>query len=267
MPVPTACEQWKSARANLSEGAFSGSVAGCSAGDVAADGRAHTLLLVNVYRALVGLPPVALDAARNAGSQACALMMDANQQLSHTPPNSWKCFTGLGAATAGQSNIATTAAVQAVGLYMTDPGNPTTIGHRRWILSNSLGPIGVGSTNQYSCMSVLGGNGNAALPYAAWPPPGSVPIQAWHVAAESLDATGWSIQSDAIELSGAKVSVKDAGQDMLVDTVVLLPNYGSASALRFNPKGWKAAAGHTYQVTVAGASKPLSYAVTVVDCP
>ncbi len=265
--MPTACEQWKSARANLAEGAWSGALASCSAGDVAAEGRVRALALVNLYRALAGLPPVLLDAARNNGAQACSLMMDANKQLSHFPPNSWKCFSDLGAATAGESNIATTAGVQAVDLYMTDPGNPTTIGHRRWILSNSLGPIGLGSTNAYSCMSVLGGNGNAGQAYAAWPPAGEVPFEAWNVTFESLDSTGWTIQSDGINLAGGKVSVADGGKDMPVGTVELLPNYGSATALRFNPKGWTAAPGHTYDVSVTGASKAVNYSVTVVDCP
>jgi len=261
------CDTWHTARANLTEGAWSGALSSCSAGDVAADGRAHALALVNLYRELVGLPAVGLDDAKNQGAQACALMMDANKQLSHFPPNSWKCFTDLGAQAAGKSNIATTAAVQAVDLYMTDPGNPTTIGHRRWILSNSLGSIGVGSTSGYSCMWVLGGNGNAGKEFVAWPPPGEVPVQAWNVVFEPLDATGWTVQSDAIDLSGGKVIVTEGGMELPVETVVLLPNYGSATALRFNPKGWKATAGHTYEVTVTGASKPVQYAVSVVDCP
>ena len=44
---------------------------------------------------------------------------------------------------------------------MVDSGNATTIGHRRWILSNSLGPIGIGGTDRASCMWTLSGTGRA----------------------------------------------------------------------------------------------------------
>lgn len=261
------CDQWQAARANLSEGSWSGSVAACNAGDTSADGRQHALALVNLYRALVDLPPATLDDTRNAAAQECALMMHANTQLSHTPPSSWKCYSDTGAGAAGKSNIATTPGVQAVDLYMVDPGNETTIGHRRWILSNSLGAIGLGSTNGYSCMWVIGGGQNAGKKFVAWPPAGQIPIDAWSVSFTSIDSTGWTVQSDSIGLGSAKVKVSDNGADMPVDTVVLGSGYGSTSAIRFNPKGWKAQAGHNYEVTVEGASEPISYVVEVVSCP
>ncbi len=263
----TVCDQWKAARADLSEGTWSGALDGCNAGDTSAEGRANALALVNLYRAMVGLPPATLDAERNAAAQECALMMHANGQLSHTPPQSWKCFSDKGAGAAGKSNIATTPGVQAVDLYMIDPGNETTIGHRRWILSNSLGAIGLGSTNGYSCMWVIGGGNDAGKKFVAWPPAGQVPIDAWNVSFVSLDATGWTIQSDSIGFGGAKVTVKDDGKMLPVETVVLGAGYGSTSALRFNPVGWKAQAGHNYEVTVTGATEPLSYVVEVVACP
>lgn len=264
----TTCDLWKTVRADMSEGTWSGSLAGCNAGDVSEDGRDHALAMVNLYRGLAGLGAVGLDAGYNDAAQSCALMMHANNALNHFPPSSWKCFSDLGAGAAGKSNIATTPGVQAVDLYMIDPGagNASTIGHRRWILSNSLGPIGLGSTSEFSCMWVIGGVGNAAKEFTPWPPAGEVPIQAWNVTFESLDSTGWTIQSDTISFAGAKVTVNDGGQDMPVTTAELLPNYGSAHAVRFTPKGWKAQAGHTYAISVQGSSKPVSYSVSVVDC-
>ncbi len=260
------CARWKNDRAGLTEGVWSGSVASCTPGDDAAPGRDNALTLVNLYRWLDGLPPVALDAQRSTAAQACALMMQANGQLSHTPPMSWKCYTSSGAQAAGSSNIATAAGVGAVDLYMVDPGNPMTMGHRRWILSNSLGPIGVGSASAFSCMWVIGGSGAADKPFTAWPPAGKVPYQAWQVSFQNLDQTGWTIQSDPIQLAGAKVKVTDGASDLPVDTVDLLPNYGANAALRFTPKGWQTAPGHTYHVTVTGASQPIAYDVAVVDC-
>jgi hypothetical protein len=261
------CERWNDDRADLSEGTWSGNVGTCDAGDVTGGGRANALKLVNLYRWLAGLPPVVNDAGRDAMGQECALMMHANGQLSHSPPSSWTCYTADGASAAGNSNIASTAGVAGVDLYMVDPGNPTTIGHRRWILSNSLGPVGLGTTDSYSCMWVLGGSGSAGAQWTAWPSPGVFPVEAiaptWW---SSVDETGWTVQSDSISLSGAQVTVTADSQDKPVQVFGLSSGYGSSSAIRFTPQGWATQAGTTYHVEVTGISTPISYDVEVVSC-
>jgi len=260
------CARWKADRADMSEGTWSGSVQSCTAGDVSAAGRANALKLVNLYRFIAGLPEVTNSSSMDQQAQECALMMHANGQLSHTPPSSWKCYTATGAGSAGKSNIATSPGVDAVDLYMADPGNSTTIGHRRWILSNSLGPIGLGTTSAYSCLQVIGGSGAAGKQYVAFPPGGEVPLQMFTAAYASLDNTGWTIQSDSITLSGAQVTVTDAGAAKPVTVTQLQGGYGSKFALRFNPQGWTTQAGHTYSVSVSGTSPPISYDVKVVSC-
>ncbi|MFO0571882.1 MAG: CAP domain-containing protein, partial [Polyangiaceae bacterium] len=238
----------------------------CTAGDITAIGRTNSLKLVNLYRWLAGLPAVTNASGADQAAQACALMMHANGQLSHSPPANWKCYTAAGAGAAGKSNIATAPAVEAIDLYMIDPGNTTTIGHRRWILSNSLGPIGIGSTSAYSCLQVIGGSGAANKAWTAFPPPGDVPLELWSVSWTSLDQTGWTIQSDSISLSNAQVTVTDAGANKPVTVTPLSSGYGSSYAIRFNPQGWTAQAGHTYSVNVTGTSQPISYQVKVVAC-
>jgi hypothetical protein len=260
------CARWNADRASLAEGNWSGSVAGCDPGDVAAPGRDNALKLVNLYRFLANLPPVTNEAARDAEAQACALMMHANGQLNHFPPMSWTCWSSAGSNGAGTSNIASTAGVTGVDLYMADPGNPTTIGHRRWILSNSLGPIGLGSTSNYSCMKVLGGSGNAGAQFTAFPSPGEFPYEALHASFASVDETGWTIQSDSINLTGANVTIDDGGTPRPIQVVELAGGYGSAFALNLLPQGWTTEVGHTYSVTVTGASMPIAYDVTIVAC-
>lgn len=259
------CERWRADRADLSEGTWTGNIAACDAGDVTGVGRANTLRQVNLFRFLAGLLPVSEDPSKSVNAQACALMLDANKMLSHTPPATWTCYTSAGAAAAGQSNIATTKGVRAIGLYMNDRGNETTIGHRRWLLSNSLGPIGMGSTSGYSCLMTIGGTGKAGKAFAPWPPVGDVPLEALTVEG-SVDAVGWSIQSDTINLAGAQVTVTDAGTNLPVTVMQLPANYGSKYAISFVPMGWSAAAGHTYSVAVTGTATKLAYDVRVVSC-
>jgi hypothetical protein len=265
------CLRWRCDRLNRSEGHWSGSVQGCAAGDNAVN-RANALRLVNLQRFLAGQPEVVDDPARNQKAQACALLMHANGRLSHTPPTGWQCYSAEGAEAAGKSNLGTSPGVTAVDMYMVDPGNPSTLGHRRWILSDKLGPVGLGSTDGYSCMWTLQGQGASARQWTAWPAPGPFPLQAFtpvpiHWTAEnSVNATGWSIQSEKVNLSGAQVTVTLAGVSLPVTVVQLSQHYGSTWALRFHPQGWSPQAGRTYKVEVGGISEPFSYEVQVVDC-
>jgi len=260
------CDRWLADRADLSEGSWSGAVSGCDPGDTAPPGRANALKLVNLYRFIAGLPPVDHDGTRDDKAQQCALMMHANGQLSHSPPPSWTCYLSDGAQAAGNSNIATTPGVAAVDLYMADPGNPATMGHRRWVLSNGLGPIGLGSTSSYSCMWVLGGTASGGNTWTAWPSAGVFPVEAVNASFQSIDQTGWTLQSDTVKLSGAKVTITDAGNDRPVTVSGLSGGYGSSYAIRMLPQGWTTTAGHTYQVEVTSISQPISYSVQVVVC-
>lgn len=263
---PSVCARWQADRADMSEGTWSGDIGSCQAGDVSAGGRDNALKLVNLYRFLAGMPPVTHEASRNERAQACSLLVHANGQLSHNPPTSWDCWTQLGADGAGSSNIASTPGVTGVDLYIADPGNDTTMGHRRWILSGSIGPIGLGSTDGYSCMQVIGGSGNTQKPFVAFPSPGVFPSGAMTASWAPVDETGWTVQSSEIDLTGASVTVTDGGQDRPVSVVHLQQGYGDTFALRFNPQGWTTQAGHTYAVSVTGASQPIDYEVEVVDC-
>ncbi|HEV8320841.1 MAG TPA: hypothetical protein VG389_04455 [Myxococcota bacterium] len=257
------CARWSGDRATLTEGTWSGDLATCTPGDISADGRDSALRLVNLYRWLARLPGVDHEASRDSDAQACALLMNANGMLSHTPPPTWTCYTTAGANGAGSSNIAAYPGVLAVDVYMADYGNDTTIGHRRWILANSTGPVGLGSTSSFSCLQVIGGTGNAGAAWTAWPPPGPIPLEA----ASMLDTTGWTIQSDTIDLSAAAATVTAGGAPRAVTVVQLLGGYGSASAINLLPSGWIAQAGMTYHVEVTGVAAPISYDVDVVDCP
>lgn len=262
------CMSWNTARQDLSEGEWSGSVAACEPGDISEAGRDNALRLFNLYRVMADLPEVTDDPALNEQAQACALIQHANGMLSHEPDPSWQCWSQIGADAAGRSNISTGPGVMSVDMYMVDWGNATTLGHRRWILSNSAGPIGLGSTDDSSCMYILGGQGRANAPWVAYPPPGPFPLEAFAPLpfGETLDETGWSIQSDTIDLSGAQVEITVDGTPMPVRVTQLLPGYGSQHAISIIPQGWMSTAGTRYHVEVSGVSQPIAYDVDVVDC-
>jgi uncharacterized protein YkwD len=263
------CARWKADTANVGEGTWSGSVDTCMAGDISADGRENALRLFNLVRWLADLPAVVTEDARNQQAQACALMMTANKALSHDPPADWKCFTELGKKGASTSNISGGPGVSSVLSYMVDDGNLTTFGHRRIILANDLGPIGLGSAGKggSSCMQNIGGTGKATKAWTAWPPPGAFPLQAYtDTYKRSLDATGWSIQSKSINLTTAQVTVTSGGQSLPVKVEQLAKGYGNADAIRIVLDGWKAAAGATYAVSVSGTATPIAYEFQLVDC-
>jgi hypothetical protein len=263
------CARWKADRADLSEGVWSGNVANCDPGDISAPGKVNALRLFNLYRWLADLPPIVNAPDRDMEAQACALMMDANNMLSHTPPTTWLCYTALGAMGANTSNISGGPGVSSVDLYLIDTGNETTFGHRRIVLSNQLGPIGLGSTGAggYSCMQNIGGTGNAGKTWLAWPPPGVFPLQAYMPnARSSLSMTGWSFQSERMVLTNAQVTITSGGTNMPVTVSQQTGNYGNNTAIRILPMGWTVAAGQTYSVSITGIATPISYDVQIASC-
>lgn len=258
------CKRYQEAFSEKDEGTWSGSVDGCESGDISEDARARALAQVNFIRWLAGLKSVTTDPALDKKAQACALMMHANGQLSHNPPTSWKCYSAEGAEAAKKSNISSAPGVSSVLLYMIDPGNDTTIGHRRWIVANRFGPTGLGSTSKSSCMFTIGGKQNGDRKWTAWPPPGVFPLELNSNGWASMDSTGWTIQSDSIAFEGKTISVKGNGEDKAVSIAQLLPNFGARHAVKITPKGWKMSAGTKYEVEVQGTE--VKYAFEVTSC-
>jgi len=268
--APGTCARWNADRADMSEGTWDGDVASCAAGMISTNAHDNALRLYNLYRWLADLPAVTTDPERDSKAQACALLMTANDDLSHDPPMDWTCWTQAAHDGASSSNISSGPGVSSVDLYMVDGGNEDTLGHRRWILSNSLGPIGLGSTGPMgsSCMQNLNGTGKAGKTWLAWPPPGPFPAEAVKPGrfGGSLDDVGWSIQSDSIDLGAGTVTITSGGEDRPVVVTELPGGYGSRYALNIQPDGWTTTAGQTYAVSVSGTSTSISYEVEVVDC-
>ncbi len=100
----------------------------CTAGTTSQAYADATILRVNYFRAMAGLPAdVVLSNAWNLKAQDAALMMSAQGALSHSPDTNWSCYTSGGAEAAGKSNLALGAdAAAAIDLYMDDQGSGAT---------------------------------------------------------------------------------------------------------------------------------------------
>jgi hypothetical protein len=265
------CQRWVCDRADMSEGVSTGDIATCDPGDLQPPGRPNALKLVNLYRFLTAMPEVTEDPTFDTDAQDCAIIQAANG-LTHTPATTATCYNAAGATASDRSSICGGQAVGCIDLYMDDSSNATgpNFGHRTWILANSLGPVGFGSvgsggrTMTASCFYQVGGTGKAAVPYVGWPPAGPVPLQAF--TATELDKSGWSLQSDTINLGSATATVMDGTTNQPVTVSTNLGSYGAKYAMGMTPNGWTSVAGHSYTVTIGGTTPPISYTVQVVDC-
>ena len=114
-------------------------------------------------------------------------------------------------------------------------------------------------------MWVSGGFGGTT-PWVAWPPPGFYPMELHEVAYQTIDETGWTLQSDVKSLDGAQAQVTQNGQDMPVEVVELAANYGSFDALKITPQGWTMQTGAAYEVVVTTPSEVIAYSFQAVDC-
>ena len=193
-------------------------------------------------------------------------MMDANGALDHEPPLHVGLLHHRGGCRCGgqRSHVGRNRRID--GCVHVGLGTPS-LGHRRSLISNLLHTVGIGSTLNIGAIYVAESFPSAGLPWIAWPPSGPVPIDLITTAV-SLDQTGWSLQSDTIDVHAATVTVVMDGTDTLPVTTVALPGgYGSEYGIAWTPNGWTTQAGHTYTVTLTGISPTITYEVQPVTCP
>lgn len=250
---------------------FTVTAATCDQGVLSRDAIDDALTRLNLHRWLAGLGPAGDDASADDAAQKCALVSAWNPAgpSAHFPQPGATCYTPGGASGAGSSNLAwgCGTAADAIDQWMIDSGNDTTFGHRRWLLSPPLGPVGIGlyrGGNNYgsaSCLGVLGSSGGGPDPgVIAYPPPGFVPLE--------LAQWTWTVQGALPGGTlGATVTRASDGAAQDVTLAPLQGSYGYSSALSLTRNGWSPAAGETYHVTITGTGAPLTYDVKPVHCP
>jgi hypothetical protein len=254
---------------------WTGSVQTCNPGTVSAAYASAETQLLNYYRAMTGLPAdVGEDLAASAKADDAALMMRANNALSHSPPSSWICYTAAGAEAASKSNLALGASgAYAISLYMADPGSGNyAAGHRRWLLYPPLVAVGRGDTDWTNALWVLPsaqhplwGARPTSPEWVRWPPAGYVPH---HVVYDR-----WSLsRNPSADFSSANVSMTLDGRSIGVTKLAIVNGYGD-NTLVWEPAPISKGSGFPDQVArvtvsnilVGGTPRSVTYDVTIID--
>ncbi len=249
---------------------WTGSASNCRAGSATDSYDAATIESINWFRRMSGLAVVTEDARASVEAQQTALMMHAQNNLSHYPTSSWRCHTEVGAETAAESNL-TLGVVGPRGVMgqIEDPGaGNEALGHRRWLLFPELESVGVANTNRASVVRVLGefGDRTSRSDWVSWPPPGYVP--------DETVFDRWSISyagSGAVDFSGSSVKVLENGRTASVRVLPLSNGFGDPTLAwevnGINPEG---SGDKTYTVEVSnvvlnGRSVNRTYSFTSFD--
>jgi uncharacterized protein YkwD len=251
---------------------WNGSVGTCMPGTTSAAYADATITVVNYFRAMARLPAMLpRNPTKDAKSQRAALMMTANNALSHFPPTSWLCYSADGAEAAGRANLALGATgASAVTLFIQDAGSGNTgLGHRRWLLYPSQTEMGTGSTNNANAIWVIGDFGpRPTTPsFVTWPNAGFVPYQ--------IVYPRWSFSvntSSSVDFSSAVVTMSRGGEPIPLSTLPLATGFGD-NTVAWEPVGIASGAGMVDQpiavtiqnVMVGGMAANYSYTVTIID--
>lgn len=247
---------------------FTGNVAACDPGTISQQNADATLAAVNYVRGLARLSPVVLNPARSADAQASALIMAANESLTHRPTKDARCWSTSGYDGASHGNLSLgwsdsglavpeSTGPRAVLGYMTDPGDSNAVaGHRRWLLWQGLTQIGTGDTEVSNTIVVIpepfiAQRGKA---WISWPTPGAFPRE--------LEPQGrWSLSYPRANFTRARVTMTT--QDGRAIEVKANP---VANGFADNTLTWEASLPADYR-SASGADYPVNVTVVGVRLP
>ena len=264
---------------------FTGSVGRCEPGTTRQAFRDSVIQRVNWYRQMAGLDTVTEESELSAGAQDAALIMVANEMLSHDPGEDWDCYTQTGAASAGRSNLGLgRVGVAGIDAYMRDWGdNNRHVGHRRWILDPQTLEVGTGNVGKpdtymmANALDILGGDRLGSRPgvreersFVAWPPSGYVPAGVvWGRWSFSLADADFLEASVAVAVDSGPLAVEILDRDSRAGGpgIVWAVAGDTNSILLAAPTDGD----HCYTVTVSGVrmsgqtQTPYEYPVCVID--
>jgi hypothetical protein len=257
---------------------WNGDRASCNAGTNSQAYVDATVLRVNFFRAMAGVPADVISSnIWNLKCQDAALMMLRQGELSHTPTANWLCYTADGAEAAGRSLIGLYEGPSAVDAYMDDFGfGNATVAHRRRILFPPQKIIGTGTIpaiGGFPCNALWTGGGAGVRPaqpeWVAWPPPGYVP---WQILPPLSERWSFTYSGEAT-FADATVTMKSSGTNVPVFVEYRERVYGRDMGIIWNPINLPKGAPRldtTYTVTISNVLVDLTYEsftydVTIID--
>jgi len=263
---------------------WTGNLGTCNAGTNDAAFRDLVVLQINWFRAMAGVPAwITLNETYNAKDQQAALMMSANNLLSHYPTNTLTCYTADGAEAAGKSNLSLgSAGPEAIRGYAEDFGtNNQAAGHRRWLFYPQTEEMGTGdiprtdtawaanATWVVDLANISNPRPATREPYVCWPPPGFVPYPVVYAR--------WSFTYPNANFTNAGVAMSSNGVPVAVTLEPVQTGYGE-NTLVWHPTGadttqpWQWPCPGTDVVCAVlitnvsgGVPASFSYTVTVFD--
>lgn len=202
----------------------------CKPGEISESTVQNALARINYFRRLVGLnDDIVFDHSYDQMAQEAALIMHANNRLSHNPNSGWHCYSDDGKEGATGSNLSQLAnedlrhiitdLIEDGGEYNQD------VGHRRWLLNSAATTMGFGATSVYYAVHVTGdenrGTAADAPEFTSWPPQGYLPYQ--------LAFKRWSFSiplGSQVSFASAKVKIKANGRTIATDIESRSANFG-----------------------------------------
>ena len=220
------------------------------------------LAYLNFLRSVAGLNDVQLNDIYTLRSQNAALLLAANDSISHNPPQPEGMHPDLYDSAllgAGTSNLARFNWMQpeilldGIAYFARDDGdmNLSTQGHRRWLLNPYMAETGFGLANAVSGYSyavmyaVDGGNADVQWDYVAWPAAEAFPVElmrdglAWSVSVNDsvydMDASRPLIHLKEM-VSGAEFSFDPMAAEGDGYCCISRESYGAGSCIIFRPE-------------------------------
>ncbi len=253
---------------NVDDPGWTGNTATCDAGTVPQSTHDKVLQRINYFRRLVGLNDnTTWDVAKFPEFQQAALIMKANNSISHDPPSTWTCWSSSGASGAGSSNLAIgTHSSAAITLFIEDPGTGNeVVGHRRWILHSAKTQFSYGTTNTTMSLGVIGvAGGNQQIPpFIAYPSPGYFPQQ--------LVFPRWSFSIPGAIFTSANVTMTGPnGDNVPLNIIARSHNLFGDNTLVWEPSSIITNSSNdiNYTVNITGVSSAeksdYNYTVTII---
>lgn len=263
----------------------------CEEGAITEDAKERGMMYLNFIRGLMGLPPVGYDHGGDNMVQKAALMMAANSDLSHFPPEDWHCYSEAGADGAETSNLAIDLRNEEINatpeyfmdLYANDWRVPS-LGHRRWLLDPFLSEVAIGMvegtpiTGSFSnaagnAVRVIGAPAadidDLELPFIAYPRgdfPSRLLTNDWFLSFSVLaDNRSKFGANEQVDFSSAEITVTENESDLTMNVTEIMIDdtpFGLPNNLQWKVPDIRSNRTYTVtieNVTVNGEKRDYSY--------